>query len=46
MDAKGKHRVITDMLAEPQADMLAAVDQMPKECGIGWYFVHRTVGVR
>jgi hypothetical protein len=31
MDAKGKRRVITDMLDKVKADMLAAVDQMPDD---------------
>ena len=31
MDAKAKRRVIADMLAELQCDMMAAVEQMPDD---------------
>jgi hypothetical protein len=31
LDAKGKRKVIADMLAEPQRDMVAAVEQMPDD---------------
>jgi hypothetical protein len=39
-----KRRVITDMLAKLQADMMAAVEQMPDdwdETELAWYLVHR-----
>jgi hypothetical protein len=44
MDAKGKRRVIINMLDKLKADMLAAVDQMPDdwdETELAWYLVHR-----
>jgi hypothetical protein len=44
MDAKGKRRVITDMLDKLKADMLAAVEQMPDdsdETELAWYLVRR-----
>jgi hypothetical protein len=45
MDAKGKHRVITDMLDKLKADMLAAIEQMPDdldETELQWYLVRRS----
>jgi hypothetical protein len=44
MDAKARRKVIADMLAKLQADMMAAVEQMPDdwdETELGWYLVHR-----
>jgi hypothetical protein len=44
MDAKAKRKVIADMLAELQRDMMAAIEQMPDdwdETELGWYLVHR-----
>jgi hypothetical protein len=44
MDAKEKRRIITNMLAKLQADMLAAIEKMPKdwdETELGWYLVYR-----
>jgi hypothetical protein len=44
MDAKGKRRVITDMLDKLKADMLAAVEKMPEdwdETDLQWYLVRR-----
>jgi hypothetical protein len=44
MDAKGKRRVITDMLDKLKGDMLAAVEKMPEdwdETELAWYLVHR-----
>jgi hypothetical protein len=40
MEAKGKRRVIVEMLDKLKADMLAAVEQMPDdwdETELGWY---------
>jgi hypothetical protein len=42
--AKAKRKVIADMLAKLQQDMMAAVEQMPygwDETELGWYLVHR-----
>jgi hypothetical protein len=44
MDARGKHKVIADMLARLPRDMDIAVEQMPEdwdETELGWYLVHR-----
>jgi hypothetical protein len=44
MDAKGKCRVIADMLDKLKADMLAAVEKMPEdwdETELQWYLVRR-----
>jgi hypothetical protein len=44
MDAKGKRRVIADMLAKLQRDMDLAVGQMPEdwdETELQWYLVRR-----
>jgi hypothetical protein len=44
MDAKAKRKVITEMLAKLQQDMLAAIEKMPAEWDeveLGWYLVHR-----
>ena len=44
MDAKGKRKVIADMLAELDADMMAAVEQMPEEWDeteLQWFLVRR-----
>jgi hypothetical protein len=44
MDAKAKRKVIADMLAKLEADMLAAVEQMPDdwdETELGWYLIRR-----
>jgi hypothetical protein len=44
MDAKAKRKVIADMLAKLQADMLTTVEQMPDdwdETELRWYLVRR-----
>jgi hypothetical protein len=47
MDAKGKRRIITEMLDKLKADMLAAVEKMPEdwnETELGWYLVRAAPG--
>jgi hypothetical protein len=44
MHAKGKRRVITDMLDKLKADMLEAVEKMPEdwdETELAWFLVRR-----
>jgi hypothetical protein len=44
VDAKVKRRIISEMLAKLQQDMLGAVEKMPAEWDeveLGWYLVHR-----
>jgi hypothetical protein len=44
MDAKGKRKVIAEMLAKLQRDMDSAVESMPDdwdETEPAWYLVHR-----
>ena len=44
MDAKGKRKVIADMLDKLKADMLAAVEKMPEdwdELELAWFLVRR-----
>jgi hypothetical protein len=44
MDAKAKRRIIIEMLAKLQQDMLAAVERIPDdwdEVALSWYLLHR-----